>query len=81
MRKRQAWKKKTGLYPYIKAANIKRLLSGLENLLVSKELYPSDGWVTHVRVDGNPIKKGGTISVWIKYTNNAMSWDVGQRAG
>ena len=79
MRKRQVWKKKTGLYLYIKAANIKCLLSGLKNLLVSKELYPSDGWVTHVRVDRNPLKKGGTISVWIKYASNATpgTWGDG----
>ena len=81
MRKGQAWKKKTGLYPYIKAANIKHLLSGLKNLLVSKELYLSDGWVTHVRVDMNPLKKGGTISIWIRCANKAMSWDVRRRAG
>ena len=50
---------KDGSVPlYIKAANIKRLLSGLENLLVSKELYPNDGWVTQVRIDRNPLKKG-----------------------
>ena len=57
MRKRRARKKKTGLYPYIKAANIKRLLLGLKSLVVSKELYPSDGWVTHVQVDRNPLKR------------------------
>ena len=81
MRKRQVWKKKTGLYLYIKAANIKCLLSGLKNLLVSKELYPSDGWVTHVRVDRNPLKKGGTMSAWIRRANKTTSWDVGRRAG
>ena len=71
MRERQVWKKKTGMYPYIKAANIKRLLSGLKNLLVSKELYPSDGWVTHVWVDRNPLKKGGMISIWKRCANKA----------
>ena len=71
---------KDGSVPlYIKAANIKRLLSGLENLLISKELYPSDGWVTHVRVDRNPLKKGATISVWIRHANKIASWDVGRR--
>ena len=66
-------KKETGLYPYIKAPNIKRLLLGLKNLLVSKELCPSDGWVTHVRVDRSSLKKGGTISAWIRHTNKTTS--------
>ena len=73
---------KDGSIPlYIKATNIKRPLSGLRNLLISEELYPSDGWVTHVQVDRNPLKKGGTISAWIRRANKTTSWDMGRRAG
>ena len=32
---------------------------GPQNLPSPKELYLGDGWVTHVRVDKNPLKKGG----------------------
>ena len=64
---------KDGSLPLYKGCNYETSLLGPKNMLVSKELYPSDGWVTHVWVDRNPLKKGGTISAWIRHADKIAS--------
>ena len=39
---------------------------GSRDLPVHKELYPGDDWVTHARIDENPVNKGDTISALIR---------------
>ena len=70
-------KEKDGSVPLYKGCEYQTSPPGPQNLPIPKELYPSDGWVTHVRVDRNPLKKGGTISAWIRRANKTTSWDVG----
>ena len=51
-------KEKDGSVPLYKDHEYRTSPPGPQNLLISRELYPSDGWITHVWVDENPLKKG-----------------------
>jgi len=51
-------KEKDGSVPLYKGCKYQTSPLGPRNLPIPKELYPSDGWVTHVRVGKNPLKKG-----------------------
>ena len=73
-------KEKDGSEPLYKGREYRTSPPGPQNLPVPKELYPNDGWVTHVRVDKNPLKQGDTISAWIRHANKTTSRDVGWRA-
>ena len=50
---------KTDLGFFIKASGIEHLLLKPKNLLVPKESFPQDDWVTHARIDENPTIRGG----------------------
>ena len=73
-------KEKDGSEPLYKDREYRTSPPGPQNLPIPKELYPSDDWVTHVRVDKNPLKRGDTISAWIRHANKTTSRDVGRRA-
>ena len=51
-------KEKDGSVPLYKGHEYRTSPPGPQNLPIPKELYPSDGWVTHIQVDKNPLKKG-----------------------
>ena len=51
-------KEKDGSVPLYKGREYRTSPPRPQNLPIPKELYPNDGWVTHVRVDKNPLKKG-----------------------
>ena len=45
-------------YPFIKAANIKRLPTHLKTRLFSKGRAERRGWITHARIDENTAIRG-----------------------
>ena len=51
-------KEKDGSVPLYKGCEYQTSPPGPWNLPTPKELYPSDGWVTHVWVGKDPLKKG-----------------------
>ena len=66
-------KEEDGYVPLYKGREYRTSPPGPQNLLIPKELCPRDGWVTHVRADKNPLKKGDTISAWIRRSNKTTS--------
>ena len=51
-------KEKDGSVPLCKGCEYQTSPPGPQYLPIPKELYPSDGWDTHILVDKNPLKKG-----------------------
>jgi hypothetical protein len=46
------------LCPFIKAMNIETPPPRPQNLSIPKESYQRDGWITHARIDEDPVMKG-----------------------
>ena len=53
-------KEKDGSVPLYKGCEYQTSSPEPQNLPIPKELYPNDGWLTHVWVDKNPLEKGET---------------------
>ena len=66
-------KEKDGSVPLYKGCEYQTPPPGPQSLPIPKELYPDGGWVTHVRVEKNPLKRGDTISAWIRHANKTTS--------
>ena len=52
-----------GYAPLYKGCEYRTPPPGPSNLPIPKELYPRDGWVTHVSVDKNPLIRGHDLSL------------------
>ena len=51
-------KEKDGSVPLYKGCEYQTSPPGPQNLPIPKELYPNDGWVTHVRVSKESLDEG-----------------------
>ena len=71
---------KDGSVPLYKGCEYETSPPRPQDFPIPKELYPSDGWVTHVQVDKNPLKRGDMISAWIRHANRTTSQNVGRQA-